>query len=164
METDDNKNSGSDEKEDIDISQFESKLQFEHIDMKSSMNQSPSSPSSSSKHKKKRRKSNKNPNDINAILKQNPIKKSNKKVEVPSLTRICLELMYSNIIQYESFDFLPQDLAAELLVMVVDRGHLNRETVRPFLNTKHELIKEFCKKKIDISRLPPIYNYDCRGY
>lgn len=170
METDDNKNSGSDEKEDIDVSQFESKLQFEDIKSsinessinESSMNESPSSPSS--KHKKKRRKNSKKANDINAILKQIPIKKNEKKVEVPSLTRICLELMYSNITQYESFDFLPQDLAAELLVMVVDRGHLNRETVRPFLNTKHELIKEFCKKKIDISRLPPIYNYDCRGY
>lgn len=155
MEADDNKNNDTmDEKDGIDISQFEEKLQFEHSNIR----------------KKKKRKSSKKSNDINngnpinAVLKQSPIKKEEKKIEIPSLTRICLEMMYSNIQTYDSLDFLPQDLAAELLVMIVDRQALTRDTARPFLNTKHELIRQFCKKHIDVSRLPAVCNYGCRGF
>ena len=119
---------------------------------------------SSIRKKKNRKKSNVKSNDINSVLKQIPIKKEEKKIEIPSLTNICLEIIYSNIQRYDSFDFLPQDLAAELLVMVVDRQSLTRDTARPFLNTKHELIRQFCKKHIDVSRLPAICNYGCRGF
>eukprot|EP00483_Globobulimina_turgida_P010070 UN10089 len=155
-DTDDNKNSASDEKEGIDVSQFESKLQFEDVNHVNDTNPP------SIRHKK--RKNSKRLNDINAILKQIPMKKEKEKEPLPSLTRICLEIMYRNLTQYESFDFLPEDIAAELLMMVVDRQAFTRDIARPFLNTKHQLIKQFCNKHIRLSRLPTQYTYGCKGF
>ncbi len=144
-DTDDNKNSASDEKEGIDVNTNYNNSQ-----------------SPASQHKK--RKTSNRPNDINAILKQVPMKKEKDKEPLPSLTKICLEMMYKNLRQYESFDFLPEDIAAELLVMVIDRQALTRDIARPFLNTKHQLIKQFCNKHIRLSRLPTQYRYGCKGF
>eukprot|EP01084_Bolivina_argentea_P029347 54466_1 len=155
-DTDDHKNNTlSDKKQLINISQFESKLQFENTHQ----NNSKSPPSI----RKKKRK-NKKCNDINAILQHEPTKKDKEKQPVLPLTKICLEVIYQNLLQYESFDFLPEDVAAELLVMVVDRGALTRDTARPFLNTKHALIKQFCSKHIQLWRLPAQVKYGCKGF
>ena len=165
-DTDDNKGSASDEKEGIDTiesnpyldNELLQNLALEHASNKSTI----ANTHSPSKHHNKKQR-NKSRNSINSVLEQEPIKKEEKREPIPSLTRICLEIVYQNITGYPDFDFLPEDLAVEILMMVVDRQALNRETARPFLSTNHGLIRKFCKKYIDLSRLPAHYNYGCRG-
>merc|ERR1719461_775912 len=159
-DTGDQKGSGSDEKEHTEIdnpyldNDLMEKLALEHCANKSIAKNS--SPTSKCKNKKKRQ-------SINSVLETHPIKQEKDREPIPSLKNICLLQMYQNITGYPNFDFLPEDLAVELLMMVVDRQALNRGTARPFLSTKHGLIRKFCKKFIDLSRLPAQYNYGCRG-
>lgn len=96
--------------------------------------------------------------------KQKNRRKKSHKYSIPKLTDICLLMMYNNLTKYESFDFLPQDMAAQLLVLVIERQALNERTIQPFLNTKkHEIIQSVCQQCFDLKKLPIQERYGCRG-
>ena len=156
----------NDSKNQIDSDHFASQLQFEEskqepLNITCEDNHQSNSPQSP--RRKKRKRSRAKSNDINAILDQEPSPQEVERKPVKKLSRMCLEMMYLNLTNYPNFDFLPEDLAAEILMMVVDRQALDQNTVRPFLNTSHPLIKEFCKKYINLMRLPALHKVGCRG-
>eukprot|EP01084_Bolivina_argentea_P299934 517055_1 len=105
-DTDDNKTNRSEEIK----TEFQSHNDYHDSYSTSSPSSSPTI-HQSPKSRNKRRNNNKR-NTTNDGLKHVAMKKNKKKIFVPKLTNLCLEVMYQNITHYESFDFIPQDLAA----------------------------------------------------